>query len=221
MTPTRGLASLLVVALAGALVAASPAGPNVASSTAGPRLKTISSRINSNGASLVIEASDPVAYVATRPDPLTVVLEFRNLTVDASTANSVVPNARSPIAAVAVEPSDVLGAQASRVRIALTEPVGHHVRSDRNTLVVDFDKVSAKRNVRRDPRESQLPTPESRVPNPESRVEDSFESRIPDPESRSGDSTHSNGTTSAPFPGRHGHCRRADAGGTRPGRPTD
>ena len=35
------------------------------------RLKAISSRVSAKGASLVIEASEPVAYVATRPDPLT------------------------------------------------------------------------------------------------------------------------------------------------------
>ena len=39
---------------------------------AGVRLTTISARVNANGASLVIEATEPVAYVATRPDPLTV-----------------------------------------------------------------------------------------------------------------------------------------------------
>jgi len=140
MTPIRGLASMLVVALAGAIVAASPAGSSLTSTTAAPRLKAISSRVNAKGASLVIEATDPVAYVATRPDPLTLVLEFRNVTVDAATTNGVSPHANSPIAAVDVEPSDALGAPASRVRIALTDPVAHHVRSDRNTLVVDFDK---------------------------------------------------------------------------------
>jgi type IV pilus assembly protein PilQ len=37
-----------------------------------------------------------------------------------------------------------MGARVSRVRIALAQPVGHHVRSERNTVVVDFDKVSGK-----------------------------------------------------------------------------
>jgi len=36
----------------------------------------------SAGTSLVIEASDPVPYVATRPDPLTLYIDFRNVSVD-------------------------------------------------------------------------------------------------------------------------------------------
>ena len=81
MTVTRGLALLLTVAAAGAFVnASSPAdGPAAVSSA---RLKTIGSRVSSKGASLVIEASDPVGYVATYPDPLTVVLDFRNVVAD-------------------------------------------------------------------------------------------------------------------------------------------
>ena len=46
------------------------------------RLKTISARVSAKGASLVIEATEPVAYVATRPDPLTVLLDFRNVGAD-------------------------------------------------------------------------------------------------------------------------------------------
>src|SRR5207248_2433900 len=62
MTVTRGLALLLTVATAGALVNASapPAAPRA---VAAVRLKAISSRVSAKGASLVIEASEPVAYV--------------------------------------------------------------------------------------------------------------------------------------------------------------
>jgi type IV pilus assembly protein PilQ len=91
----------------------------------------------------VIEASEPVAYVATRPDALTVVIEFRNVAAE-GVANTFAPNARSPIASVVVEPVESDAVPASRVRIALTQPVAHHVRSDRKTVVVDFDKASAR-----------------------------------------------------------------------------
>src|ERR1051325_3225727 len=102
MTVTRGLALLLTVAAAGAVVNAStPAdGPAAVSSA---RLKPISSPVSSKGAWLVIEASDPVGYVATYPDPLTVVLDFRNVLAD-GVANSFVASAKSPIKAVTVEP---------------------------------------------------------------------------------------------------------------------
>ena len=139
MTVTRGFALLLTVAAAGALVNASAPGAAI-----GGRIKTISSRANAKGASLVIEATEPVAYVATAPDPLTVVLDFRNVVADGA-ANSVTADSKSPIASVAIEAAeDSRGAPASRVRIALAQPVAHHIRSERNTIVIDFDKPSAK-----------------------------------------------------------------------------
>jgi type IV pilus assembly protein PilQ len=145
MTPTRSLALLAGVAMAGTLgIAARAAGPGDRSMGAEvPRLKTISSKLSSKGASLIIEATDPVAYIATRPDPLTVVVDVRNATADDVT-NGVAPNEKSPIAAVEVEPSAGAGSRGSRIRVALAQPVGYRVRSDRNTIVIDFDKLSTK-----------------------------------------------------------------------------
>ena len=140
MTRTSGFASFIGVAAASALVAAAPPGLSTGNPAAAPRLKAITARSTAKGASLVIEASDPVAYVATRPDPLTVVLDLRNLVVDASSNAAV--RVMSPIAHVSLEPSDSFGTPASRVRIALTQPVSHHVRSERNAVFVDFDRAS-------------------------------------------------------------------------------
>ena len=83
----RGLALFLTVVTAGALLRASGATAPYATPAAA-RLTTISSRVHSKGASLVIEATDPVGYVATRPDPLTITIDFRNVTGD-GVANSV------------------------------------------------------------------------------------------------------------------------------------
>jgi type IV pilus assembly protein PilQ len=148
MTPTRSLALLASVAMAGTLgIAARAAGPGERSAGAAgaeiTRLKTISSKISSKGASLIIEATDPVAYIATRPDPLTVVVDVRNAVAD-DVNNGVAPNEKSPIVAVQVEPTEGAGTRGSRIRVALMQPVAYRVRSDRNTIVVDFDKVSAK-----------------------------------------------------------------------------
>src|SRR6267142_2769618 len=98
MTLTRGIALLVTVAAAGALVNASGTAGGLVTTPAPAtvRLKAISARVSSKGASLVIEATEPV------------------------------------------------GAPASRVRIALAQPVVHRVRSDRNTIVVDFEKPSGK-----------------------------------------------------------------------------
>ena len=140
----RGLALFLTVVTAGALLrAAGPTALSAMSPVTGARLKTITARVHGNGSSLVIEATDPVGYVATRPDPLTITLDFRNVISD-GVANAVGANATSPIAGVSVESVESLGAPASRVRITLSQPVAHHVRSDRNTVVIDLDKPTGK-----------------------------------------------------------------------------
>jgi type IV pilus assembly protein PilQ len=143
MTVTRCLALCTTVAAAGALLHASdrPLGSNT--NVPSVRLTTISAKVSGKGASLVIEASEPVSYVASRPDPLTLLLDFRNVGAE-GVANSVAASARSPIASVAVEAAESLGAPASRVRIALAQPVSHRVRSDRNTVVIDFERPSGK-----------------------------------------------------------------------------
>jgi type IV pilus assembly protein PilQ len=138
MTLTRAVALSFIVTAAGTLVNAS--GPTAAAASS-VRLTAITSRLNAKGASLVIEASEPVAYTATRPDPLTVLLDFRNVAAS-DVANSVVASAKSPIAGVSIEAAESLGHPASRVRVALAQPVSHRVRSDRNTVVIDFDKAS-------------------------------------------------------------------------------
>jgi type IV pilus secretin PilQ/predicted competence protein len=143
MTLTRCLALCTTIAAAGALLHASdrPLGSNP--NTPSVRLTSISAKVSGKGASLVIEASEPVSYVASRPDPLTLLLDFRNVGAE-GVANSVAASAKSPIASVAIEAAESLGAPASRVRIALAQPVSHRVRSDRNTVVIDFERLSGK-----------------------------------------------------------------------------
>jgi type IV pilus assembly protein PilQ len=136
MNHTRALPLLLILLTAGALVSVSGQSPG---SGAQARITDISLRVNSKATSLVIEVSEPVPYVATRPDPVTVILEFRNTTAK-GTVHSVAKSVRDSIAAVYVEPSEALGAVTSRVRIALAQPLAYHVRSERNKVIVDLDK---------------------------------------------------------------------------------
>src|SRR5947209_5683721 len=92
------------VALVFALAAAGATGSSTVPSA---RLTSISTRADSRGASLIVEATEPVAYVATRPDPLTVVLEFRN--VDAQTVSKKLANAaKTGIADVTIDNGDSL-----------------------------------------------------------------------------------------------------------------
>src|SRR6267142_1348664 len=103
--------------LAGGLAAAASGESNNGTTATAPvvRLKTITSRATNAGTSLVIEASDPVPYVATRPDPLTVYIDFRNVSVDGLA--SFAANAKGPIAGVAIEPGDVKSGGSPRVRV--------------------------------------------------------------------------------------------------------
>ena len=143
MTTTKGLALILSVALAGVLAEASS---STGAGISAVRLKTISSRQTGKGASLVIEATDPTAYVATQPDPLTLYVDFRNVGAE-GIVNRFEANAKSPIAGVSVEAAESMGAPVSRVRITLAQAAVHHVRSDRNTIVVDFDPTAAATRV--------------------------------------------------------------------------
>src|SRR5580704_6885589 len=123
MTVTKSVALALTLAVAGALAHAGVTGSSTVPTV---RLKAITSRADSNGTSVVIETTEPVPYLTTRPDPMTVLLEFRN--VDAqSVVNKIVPSAKGPIASVTVDNADALGAPASRVRITLVEAVAHRV----------------------------------------------------------------------------------------------
>jgi len=141
---TRGYALGVAVLLAGGLVTASNGESSNATTATPPsvRLKTITSHATSTGTSLVIEASDPVPYVATRPDPLTLYIDFRNVSADGLA--SFVSRGKAPIADVAIEPGDRAAGGSPRVRINLSQPVAHHVRADRNSIVVDLDRVAPK-----------------------------------------------------------------------------
>ncbi len=140
MTVMKGVALFLSVALTGT---SAKAGSAAGAAASAPKLTAISARVSGKGASLVIQASAPVPYVATRPDPLTVLVDFRNVGAE-GVANSVAASDRSPIVGVAVEAADSMGSPMSRVRITLAQPVGYSVRSERSTIVLEFEKLSAK-----------------------------------------------------------------------------
>ena len=161
---TRGVALSLVVLLATAASTSSRAA-GTATNIAGAKLTTISSRGDGRGATLVIEASEPVPYVATRPDPLTVLIDFRNVDTGA-VVSKLAAQTSSPIASVAVEAAESMGSPVSRVRIALAQPVAHHVRAERNRVLVEFSQAEAPRvpaAVPAVPRPSAQPTVQSAV----------------------------------------------------------
>ena len=141
MTATR--AFVLTATVAAAAMVTNAAGFAAAGRPASVQLRTITSRTSANGTSLIIEASEPVAYVATRADELTLLLDFRNVQSD-YVANRVPSTVTGAIAGVKLEVVDSMGTPAARLRVSLTQAVAHRIRSDRNNIIVEFDKVDPK-----------------------------------------------------------------------------
>jgi type IV pilus assembly protein PilQ len=106
-------------------------------------LKKITSRLDARIGVLAIEASDPVPYVASQPDPKTFVVELRDV-VAAPVTHPVQPDPRNPFAGVAVENVVAAdGARVARVQLTLAAAVRPRVRSARNVIFVEADRLDA------------------------------------------------------------------------------
>jgi type IV pilus secretin PilQ/predicted competence protein len=129
--PHRKLAScdaklVLVIALALA------GGMSLSAGTVPIRLLGVSVQANA----VLIESTEPAAYVVKRPDPLTVLVELRNAVV-ANAANAVV--SRDPIAGVVLEQATGLdGTALARIRVSLARPSEYAVRSARNVIRLEL-----------------------------------------------------------------------------------
>jgi type IV pilus assembly protein PilQ len=110
-------------------------------------LKRIASRLEGRTGVIAIEASMPVPYVASQPDARTFVVELRDV-VTAGFEDSFTADPRHPIAAVRVENSQSFdGASVARVRLTLNQPMRPRVRSARNVIYVEADRVDATPSV--------------------------------------------------------------------------
>jgi type IV pilus assembly protein PilQ len=110
-------------------------------------LKKIASRIEARTGVIAIEASAPVPYVASQPDPKTFVVELRDVVTvgfeDAFTADP-----RHPVAAVRVENAQAIdGASVARVHMTLTHAIRPRVRSARNVIYVEADRADGSSSV--------------------------------------------------------------------------
>ena len=131
-TPRRLWAAAAALACAGTIALA--AGPPA---SAPVRLVGVSAQ----GRAVLIEASDPVAYVVSRPDRLTVVVELRETAVGKA-ANRVV--AHDLVAGVTMEDGTAVdGAAVARVRVALAKPAESKARSVRNTIRLELSPAAA------------------------------------------------------------------------------
>ena len=94
---------------------------------------------------IAIEASAPVAYVAAQPDPQTFVIELRDV-LASGFADNFTRDPRHPFSAVRVESAVAAdGIAVARVSMALTEPLRPRVRSSRNVIYVEADRLDRAR----------------------------------------------------------------------------
>jgi type IV pilus assembly protein PilQ len=105
--------------------------------------------VSAEGSAVVIEASEPVAYVVSRPDPMTVIVELRDATIG-DARNQV--GRRELIAGVTLEDGKAVDGRAvARVRVALAKPAESRVRSARNTIRLELTQAApaAKKDIAR------------------------------------------------------------------------
>ena len=133
---------LLCVAMAlGAKASLTASGAGIETA----QLRKIASRVDDRAGVIAIEASAPVAYVAAQPDPQTFVIELRDV-LASGFADNFTRDPRHPFSAVRVE--SVLAADGvaiARVSMALTEPLRPRVRSSRNVIYVEADRLDRAR----------------------------------------------------------------------------
>ncbi len=105
-------------------------------------LKRIASRVDGRMGVIAIEASTSVPYVASQPDPKTFVVELRDV-VALGFQNEFTADPRHPIAAVQVENAAANdGTIVARVRFTLDQPMRPRVRSTRNVIYVEAERVA-------------------------------------------------------------------------------
>ena len=106
-----------------------------------PTLTKISSRVDDRTGVIAIEASEPVPYAASQPDPRTYVVELRDVEARGF-ADAFKADPRHPIGAVQVESAHAAdGVSIARVRMTLSQPVRPRVRSARNVIFVEADRL--------------------------------------------------------------------------------
>jgi len=134
------LIALCVVVTLGARV---PLAAGVGAGTDSATLRKIASRVDGRSGVISIEASDPVSYVASQPSPRLFVVELRDV-VTAGFADDFKADPRHPFSAVDVETSYASdGARVARVLMTLAQPMRPRVRSARNVIFVEADRVEA------------------------------------------------------------------------------
>jgi type IV pilus assembly protein PilQ len=129
---------LLCLAMAvGAKASLTASGAGIEATT----LRKIATRVDDRAGVIAIEASAPVAYVAAQPSPQTFVIELRDVQASGF-ADNFMRDPRLPFSAVQVESSFAGdGVAIARVSVALSLPLRPRVRSSRNIIYIEADRL--------------------------------------------------------------------------------
>ncbi len=140
------IAPLVTVAACVAALAGHVAAVDATSSGAEfPHLRAVSARDDGGVSAVVIEATEPVAYVTSQPDPLTVLVDLRNVRAGGIKAGATAREL-TPLRGVRVEESTAAdGTPVARVRVTLERATAHRVRTSRNLIVVEVDRQAPAR----------------------------------------------------------------------------
>ena len=104
-------------------------------------LRKVTSQLEARTGILSIEASAPVAYVASQPDARTTIVEMRDVAA-AGVIGDVKVDQRHPIDVVKVESAiSPAGESIARVRITFRHAARPRIRSSRNVIFVEADRV--------------------------------------------------------------------------------
>jgi type IV pilus secretin PilQ/predicted competence protein len=139
----RCLLAFGIAVAAAAMATTGDVSARSATTTPSAALTRISSTLEARAGILAIEATAPVPYVASQTDPRTVVVELRDV-VATGFADEFTVDPRHPVGAVQVESAQAFdGATVARVRITLRHSGRPRVRSSRNMIFVEADRVDA------------------------------------------------------------------------------
>ncbi|HEY7498779.1 MAG TPA: type IV pilus secretin PilQ [Vicinamibacterales bacterium] len=97
--------------------------------------------VMSQGDAVLIESSEPAPYSVSRPDPVTLIVDMRNVSVADARSNVA---KQGTISGVRLEQAtSVDGKAVARIHLALSRPAEHVVRSARNTIRVELTPTAA------------------------------------------------------------------------------
>jgi type IV pilus assembly protein PilQ len=132
---------LLALCAAMTLGARGPLAAGAGAAIDGATLKKIGSRVEGRSGVISIEASAPVSYIASQPNPRLFIVELRDV-VAIGFADNFKADPRHPFSAVDVETSYAAdGARVARVRMTLDQPLRPRVRSSRNVIFVEAERT--------------------------------------------------------------------------------